>query len=141
MKERIDTLFARNFGAEEQSDRGESSHEFQWQPAADVWESDDDWHLAVDVPGVDESSLALEVDHGKLVLTGSRTLVEDAATFRHRSLERPHGGFRREFEMPEGISTDQIGASLRNGVLEVVILKTSQPVRRPVKIEVRQDKG
>ena len=88
MKERIDTLFARSFGTGEQHDSDEASKDCRWQPAADVWETESHWHLAVDVPGVEESSLALEIGQGKLIVAGYRDSGEAGEGDRARRLER-----------------------------------------------------
>ena len=55
------------------SDAGGSQSATAWLPALDVWESEEEIVLAVDLPGISEEDVSLEVDDGVLTISGERS--------------------------------------------------------------------
>jgi HSP20 family protein len=103
-----------------------------WSPSVEVCEKEDQVRVCIDVPGVDESHLQVQIDRGALTIRGERQdeRAEDAG--RRRS-EMHYGSFTRRIPLPEGIDADGAQATLRNGVLEIRIpLQRTEPRRVPV---------
>jgi len=78
-------------------------------------------HLRVEVPGVDPKDLDISVTGDQLVIRGRKTFdrkVEEANFIRR---EIAYGSFERVIRLPEGAQTDQIEATYRNGILELVM--------------------
>jgi|DewCreStandDraft_1066081.scaffolds.fasta_scaffold01710_15 HSP20 family protein len=78
-------------------------------------------HLRVEVPGVDPKDLDISVTGNQLAIRGRKTFdrkVEEANFIRR---EIAYGSFERVIPLPEGVNTDQIEATYRNGVLELVM--------------------
>jgi HSP20 family protein len=101
-----------------------------WSPPVDVRESEEHYHVLVDLPGVDPDAVTVEVEDGVLTIAGERPQLE-GGVFR---LERPYGRFRRSLRLPEGCDVDQVVADFRNGVLELRVPKPAE--RRPKKIAI-----
>jgi HSP20 family protein len=102
---------------------------FGWHPNAEICERDDQVRVCIDVPGVDESNLQVEIHNGYLTVRGERQDDRGNDGGRARS-ELHYGAFDRRIPLPEGVDADLAKAILRNGVLEVRI-----PLHRP---EVRR---
>ena len=105
-----------------------------WVPALDVWETESDIVYAVDLPGIPEDKISVELDDGALTITGERERTQEESNERFYRFERRHGTFSRTFAVPQGVSEDDISADFKNGVLEVHVKKPEQP--KPKRIQI-----
>jgi HSP20 family protein len=94
-----------------------------WNPAADLFETDEALILEADLPGVSPQDVKVEVQYGDLVLQGWRTLEKHHREERFHTMERSSGQFFRCMKLPEPVIRDAIQAEFENGVLRVVIPK------------------
>lgn len=103
--------------------------------AADVYREGDTFYVELDVPGVRQEDLDIEVEKKTLTISVSRPYdgSDDRA---NRVRERAFGSFDRRFFLGEGLDADGIEAALDNGVLKISIpmLETAQAR----KVEVAQ---
>ena len=90
-----------------------------WKPLIDVLDEEDTYRILVDVPGVKPEDLELLEEGQNIIIAGTRHAVEG----RFVTGERPAGYFRRSLTLPEPIVEGQAQASLKLGVLEVVVPK------------------
>jgi HSP20 family protein len=103
-----------------------------WNPGVEVCEQDDHVKVCIDVPGVDESQLQVELDESFLTVRGERR-DERATEAGQRRSELHYGVFTRRIPLPDGVDADAARAVLRNGVLEVRIpVHRREPRRVPV---------
>lgn len=100
-----------------------------WNPDVEVCEQDDQVKICIDVPGVDESLLQVEIDEGALTLRGERQDERGSDPGRRRS-ELHYGAFKRRIPLPDGVDAAGARAILRNGVLEVRIPRHRREPRR-----------
>jgi len=108
----------------------------QWSPSMDIFETPESMVIHVEVPGIDQQALDVEVKENNLIVAGDRKFEEAEGRNYHRA-ERAHGTFRRVFSLPMPIQQDQIRAVLKNGVLEITLLKEEQAKPKRVQVEVR----
>lgn len=104
-------------------------------PAADVYETDKELVVELDVPGYEEKELALEVADHTLTITGERKTEKeekDKSFYLHERLEKH---FERRFTLPADVDTAQIDALFRTGVLEVHIPKIERAKARTIEIK------
>jgi HSP20 family molecular chaperone IbpA len=103
------------------------------QPAVDICEDTDGISLWVDMPGVSRDRLDIQVDRDTLVIEG------------HAQIDTPEGikpiyadvrstRYRRSFALSSELDTDQIEATMTDGVLNLRIHKRAES--KPRKIEV-----
>jgi HSP20 family protein len=86
-------------------------------PAADVYETEKELVIELEVPGYAEDDLSLELKDHSLTVKGTRKEVteEQQKTFRmHERLERE---FERTFALPIDVDTEHVTASFDKGVL------------------------
>lgn len=106
-----------------------------WTPAVDIKEEADRYLLHADIPGVKADDIEVSMDKGVLTIKGERKHESTESKEGYKRVERTHGVFMRRFALPDGVDGEQITASSKEGVLEVVIPK-SEP-EQPRRIEVR----
>jgi HSP20 family protein len=104
-----------------------------YRPDADILERAEEYVVLVDLPGADEQSVQVRFDKDVLTIEANPAVTPDPA-WTPRHVEYRAGGYAREFRIADGIDVDGIRASLRNGVLELRLPKTSR--RRPRTIQV-----
>jgi HSP20 family protein len=100
-------------------------------PAADVYETDDEFVVELEVPGYEEKELSIEVSDHMLAVKGSRTKAKTRAE-EHKEFvlhERLERAFERRFILPSEADTEHLKAVFGEGVLEVRAqkLETAKP--------------
>jgi len=103
-----------------------------WTPAADIYETEEEYVIAIDLPGVSREALEIDVDDNRLVIKGDR-IVEESTKQR---TERPRGRFLRTFTVPGSVDQAQIGAEYKEGVLQVRLPKRKEQKSKRVEIKV-----
>ena len=103
-----------------------------WAPASDVYEHDQEYVLALDLPGIDRSALEIDLDNEKLSIRGNRATEKQTL---HRA-ERPCGKFARTFGVPATVDRERIAAEYKDGVLYVHLPKHKQQKAQRVEIRV-----
>jgi HSP20 family protein len=107
-----------------------------WVPTLDVWETDEDYVFAFDLPGIPESDISVELDDGSLTVSAQRERsdeVKDESLYRY---ERRFGTFSRTVGVPQGTSENDVHATYKDGVLEVHVRKPEQPKPRKIQIGI-----
>jgi HSP20 family protein len=102
-----------------------------WYPAADIYENEIEYTLAVDVPGIDRAQLDISIDDNRLTIKGMRTAP---ANTQHRA-ECPSGKFLRTFSVPAAVDQNAIRADYKDGVLQVHLPK--RPERKSQRVEIK----
>jgi len=130
LQDRMNRLFEdatqrRQSGTDDEFERAD------WTPAADIYETDSGYLIAMDLPGIDREALEIDVDDSRLVVKGTRTIAESK---QHRA-ERPRGKFLRTFSVPGSVNQAMIGAEFKDGVLNIRLPKRSE--QKPKKIEIK----
>jgi HSP20 family protein len=105
-----------------------------WVPALDVWETEDEIVYALDLPGIPEDKISVELDDGALTISAERDRSEEQSDERFYRYERRFGTFSRTFAVPQGVSESDVSADYKDGVLEVHVKKPEQP--KPKRIQV-----
>ena len=88
-------------------------------PAADVYETDDEFVVELEVPGYEEKELSIEVSDHTLAIKGSRTRTKEENRKEFALHERLERQFQRRFVLPSEADTEHVKAVFGNGILEV----------------------
>ena len=92
-----------------------------WSPPVDILERGNEVVLKVDLPEVSQSEIDIRVEEGTLIIQGERKFVKASPEENYIQIERPYGTFRRTFSIPRTIDQESIKASLKDGVLRIVL--------------------
>lgn len=105
-----------------------------WNPAAEVEEADDHYLLTLEMPGVPEDQIKLEVVDQQLTISGERRAKEEHKSDGTYYTERRFGSFMRSFALPAGVDADQIEANYEHGLLRIYVPKAATAKPRQIKI-------
>ena len=118
----------------------------------DVWQTDDGFHVCLDLPGVDPDSVDITTERNILTIKAERR-PEYQEGDNVVIAERPQGSFTRQLQMSDSLDTENIEASYGDGVLHLEIpmaqkakprrvqVKTDSGGRRPVTVEGETDES
>ena len=102
-------------------------------PRTDIFERNDATVLLADMPGVDVESVDVNVERRVLTISGR---VEPEQIDEHRLVysEYETGDFERSFQLTNEVDTDKIEATVKNGVLRLVLPKSKAALPRKIKV-------
>ncbi|MCS7223969.1 MAG: Hsp20/alpha crystallin family protein [Armatimonadetes bacterium] len=98
-----------------------SSH---WQPAVDLGEDKDAYHVIVELAGIDKDQVSVEylTEERTLRIRGLRKPIL-SGTNQLLILELNYGPFQRDIPLPGPVNDDEITAQIKNGILHIVVPK------------------
>ncbi len=102
-------------------------------PAADVVEQDDQFTLAVEMPGMAAKDIDVSLSDDLLTVRGEKPETREEKES-YRLSERHHGLFQRSFRIPPSVDAGRIEATYQHGILEIVLPKTDDARRKQLKI-------
>lgn len=101
-------------------------------PVVDILENADEILLYADMPGVSKEEVTVNIDNGRLALSGVRKMqVSGAATWE----EFGEVEFRRVFSVPQSIDVSKVNAELKDGVLQLHLPKSEAAKPRHIEIK------
>ena len=122
-------------GWQERLERLTGHHGEAWAPPIDVYETDDRYVIAAELPGLTREEIELAMEDSRLTIRGRRTEATPAGDVHYHQVERGHGAFARSFDFADRVDVERVTADLTDGVLTVSLPKISPLPTR--KIEVR----
>lgn len=133
VRDEVNRLFDWFFEDPRGFDRGWS----RWSPALEVDESQKEYVITAEVPGLGPGDLEVTVTDGTLVLRGEKQAERERSGAGYHWSERRYGAFLRSLPLPPGVEVGRASARLRHGVLTIRLPKSAEAqaaVRRiPVK--------
>jgi len=105
-------------------------------PRVDVFERDGNLVVKAELPGVKQEDVDLTIEDGDLVLRAEQQSEHEVREENWHRMERQSGSLYRRLPLPERIEPGKIDATLKDGVLEVVIPKAKAAEPRPHRIAV-----
>lgn len=106
-------------------------------PAVDIAEKDGEYEISAELPGIEEKNIEVALSNGGLVIRGQKEAQKEEKKKDYFLSERSYGSFERYFGLPEGVNTDKITATFKNGVLNVKLPKTAALQASEKKIAVK----
>ena len=104
-------------------------------PAADLYETEKELIVELDVPGYDEKELALEASDHTLTIKGERMKEKEEKEKTFYLHERLEKRFERRFKLPPEADLEHVEAKFHTGVLEVHVPKIEQVKARKIEIK------
>ena len=101
-------------------------------PLVDIFENDDEILLHVDMPGVAKENISVNIDNGKLFLSGVRTVENSGAV---QWEEFTDVEYQRTFSVPQSIDVGTVNAEMKDGVLRLHLPKSE--AAKPRQIEIK----
>ncbi|HEU4463644.1 MAG TPA: Hsp20/alpha crystallin family protein [Gemmatimonadota bacterium] len=106
----------------------------QWLPATDVSETPEAVTLRLEVPGLTRDQIRIAVENNVLSVRGEKTQETSSENESFRRTERSFGSFERSFSLPAYVDTDDVQASLQDGVLSITLPRREETKAREIQI-------
>jgi HSP20 family protein len=106
------------------------------RPKIDVKETDASIDIVVDVPGVSDSDLDVQVEGKTLILKGKRSTENREDNDEYKIVERSYGSFMRSITLPFEPDADDIDGKLDSGVLTLTIQKPKETVEKVKTVKI-----
>ena len=105
-------------------------------PAVDVTETETEFLLSADMPGLDKKDVSIDIHDGVITIKGESAIDNEKSTDDYRIRERQLGSFNRSFRLPDNVNEVKVAAKFKNGVLKITLPKTKKvlPEGRRIKI-------
>jgi len=130
LQREVDSLFDQFFNRS-----GDGSPSAVWSPRTDMVETDDDFRLRLDVPGMTKEDITINLQDRTLTVSGDRSSERTDEGEEFVRVERAFGTFHRTFTLPDAVDADHIEATYKDGVLTITIPKTEESMRRQIEIQ------
>lgn len=108
-------------------------------PSVDLRETDTEFILQADLPGIKQEDLDITVDENVIILKGETRRDEVREEKGYHFSERRYGSFYRTIPLPSEVKSDQAVAKYKNGVLELRVPKAEATSRRGFKPKIESD--
>ena len=106
-------------------------------PAVNVSQDDDRFSLRAELPGMRVEDLDLSIDGNKITLRGRRDIPAESEDVSFHRRERVAGTFARTVSLPAEVSTEDVTATYRNGILTIVAPKAPEAKPRQIAVKTK----
>jgi HSP20 family protein len=107
-----------------------------WYPAADIYETKDDYVFKLEVPGLNKDDINVELKDHTLSIKGEKKEEKEVKKYDYHRIESYSGTFSRSFVLPKDIDARKVNASLKDGVLELRVPKTEEQKPKAIPISL-----
>lgn len=138
LKREMDSLFDEFFGRRTAPSRAErifpatESH----FPLVDIYEKADEIVIKAGVPGVERGDIEITFLEDTLTIRGERKRDREVRDEDYYYMEQHYGSFSRSIALPPGLNAEDMKASYKNGILEIVIPRSKREERRKIEVQV-----
>ena len=103
-------------------------------PPVDVYEDEHNLVVKLEIPGVNENDLDVQVENNTLTVKGERKFEKEEKEENFHRIERRYGSFVRTFRLPNTIDTDKVEAHYDKGILKVSLAKREEAKPKQIKV-------
>jgi HSP20 family protein len=137
LQDRINRAFRESY---REAGRDESLTTSSFAPAVDVYEDEHNVTLKIEVPGIDEKDLDVQLENNTLTVHGERKIEKDENEGNYRRVERQYGSFTRTFTLPTTVDSEKVSATYDKGVLKVTLPKKAEAKPKQIKVNLGTEK-
>jgi len=107
-----------------------------WRPATDVYESEDEFVIVIDIAGITQADISLKIDGNTLTIRGIRREKIGKVKRHFHKMEIDYGLFERKIEIPKPLDPERTRARYSEGFLEIHLPKIDVKFTGKVVIEI-----
>lgn len=108
-----------------------------WEPSVDVYETDNEVLILIELAGVKEDEIEVAVDNKTVTIKGDRKDIKRGIRRTYSQMEILWGPFERNIPLTTNVDVSQVKAYYESGFLEIVLPKLNDDKYRQVNIKVR----
>ncbi|MBI4667244.1 MAG: Hsp20/alpha crystallin family protein [Nitrospinae bacterium] len=105
-----------------------------YMPAMDVAETDKEYKVRLEAPGMSKEDIKVEFENSILTISGEKKQEEEERTEKTHRVERRYGAFTRSLRFSD-VDQEKISATCKDGVLSVTVPKTGKALPKKISIE------
>ncbi|HTA84793.1 MAG TPA: Hsp20/alpha crystallin family protein [Silvibacterium sp.] len=105
-------------------------------PPVDVYEDEHKIVLKLEVPGLKQEDLDIQIENNALTVKGERKFEEEEKEENFHRIERRYGSFFRSFTVPNTVNSEAVKASYDAGVLRIELEKRAEAKPKQIKVQV-----
>ena len=113
----------------------ELSNGFDFSPTADFQETNKEYSLKLDIPGIKKEDVKIEVENNTLTVSGERRDEREEKDAKRHITESYYGSFMRSFTLPQVIDQSKVNAQYKDGILKITVPKTTPFTAKTVAIQ------
>ncbi|HOK22457.1 MAG TPA: Hsp20/alpha crystallin family protein [Candidatus Hydrothermia bacterium] len=132
LRDEIDRLFDSFFGR--QTSMG--PREGFWVPPIDVEETDNEYIIKAELPGVKKNDVKISATEDTLTISGERKIEREEKGKTYHKIEMNYGQFERSIKFPTEVIADKAKATYKDGILTVSIPKSEKAKPKELEIQV-----
>lgn len=136
LQRRMNRMFDAFYGKTPLMPFEENLSGWEFGPPVDIYEDDQKLTFKVEVPGIDEKDIKVEIENNVLTVRGERKLEKDIKEENFRRMERHYGTFSRSFTLPSTVDPEKIEANYTHGVLAIQMPKRAGARPKQIKVNV-----
>jgi HSP20 family protein len=93
------------------------------KPALDIQETDKQYTIALELPGVEEKDIQITLHDDVLLVRGEKHQEQEKKDGGFHRIERSYGSFQRALDLPGDANQESIKAAFKHGVLTITLDK------------------
>lgn len=105
-----------------------------WRPPMDIYETEEDLLIVIELAGVIPESLKISFEMGRLKINGRREFLADFYHIKCHQIEIDSGSFQKQIHIPFEVDKDHTTSHYRNGLLRITLPKAKRPRKKKVDI-------
>ncbi len=133
LQDRINRAFRESY---REGGQDESLATSSFAPAVDVYEDEHNVTLKIEVPGIDEKDINVNLENSTLTVHGERKIEKEEKEENYRRVESQYGSFTRTFNLPPTVDSEKVSATYDKGVLKVTLPKKAEAKPKQIKVNV-----
>ena len=105
-------------------------------PPVDIYEDEHKIALKLEVPGLKQEDLDIQIEHNTLTVRGERKFEKEEKEENFHRIERRYGSFFRSFTVPTTVNHESVKASYDAGVLRIELEKKAEAKPKQIKVQI-----
>lgn len=106
-----------------------------WAPSLDLKETDTEYIVKVDVPGIPKDQVTVSLEDQRLTVSGERKEEKKQDNDSRIVVERSYGSFLRTLALPKAASEKDVDAKMKDGVLTIRVQKSEAAKARTIEVQ------
>ena len=132
LQNRLNSLFQDYRGQNE----GDLVSTAAFVPPVDIYEDEHKIVLKLEVPGLKQEDLDIQLENNTLTVRGERKFEKEEKEENFHRIERRYGSFFRSFTVPTTVNPEGVKASYDAGVLRVELEKKAESKPKQIKVQI-----
>jgi len=110
-----------------------------FRPDINLAESDNEYVVTAELPGMDEKDVTVELRNGGLIITGEKKNEKEEKKDGYIYSERSYGSFSRQVPLPDEVNPDSVEAEFKKGILKIKLPKTEKAKAEHKRIDIKTE--